>query len=191
MSYGNTHHEHYDEDGNLHGERREIDGDGKEIMRAHYHHGVLHGDYLARQTWSDQIVLQGEYRNGERVGTWREFYDDVEAVFEGEYREGEKEGLWIAHFDDGYERGRLYYKAGQPVATHYIFSHNGALEQVNRFKEGELHGEQLRYFEGSLTDITRYRDGVLHGLTEYFSAGKRYMVWEYADGVEVDYRQEP
>ncbi|MBD3895342.1 hypothetical protein IEI94_05710 [Halomonas sp. ML-15] len=191
LSYESTVHENYDDEGRLHGERREVHEDGTQLVREHYRHGERHGDYIQRHAWNGHIIGEGEYRDGQRIGTWRVFNDSHQATFEGEYVDGEKDGLWVAHFEDGYERGRVRYDAGLPVGDHYIFTHDGAVELVSRYEEGRLHGEQLRYFEGTLSEVRRYRNGEPHGLNEFFLPdGERYMVSEYRDGVLLEREDE-
>jgi antitoxin component YwqK of YwqJK toxin-antitoxin module len=47
--------------------------DGSRLAEATYVHGVLHGPY--RDYWSHGgVSLEGQYRNGLKVGEWR-FYD--------------------------------------------------------------------------------------------------------------------
>lgn len=183
--YGRTVHESYDNEGRLQGERREVAADDQLLVQEHYVEGELHGEQIKRRE-DGRLVSQGEYRRGEKVGTWREYDDSVKGTFEGEYVDGKRSGPWLARSDDGYEMARFHFENGDHTGKSYVFTRNGSLREIIRYKNGKKHGRREGYNNGTLTEVKRFRNGERHGLSEFFlPGGERYMAMEYENGAHV------
>jgi antitoxin component YwqK of YwqJK toxin-antitoxin module len=81
---------------------------GKPLIFAVYGYGSLHGDW-AEYDEQGRVAVKGQYRDGERHGTWAFRTDGIV----GHYRKGQRHGKW------------KYYQ-------------NGRLQRRERYRKGEL-----------------------------------------------------
>lgn len=85
--------------------------DGRPLIFAVYGWGTLHGDWT-EYSRTGEVTLKGQYRQGERRGTWAFREEGIK----GHYKHGMKHGLWKY-----YEKGRVVrsekYRRGRMVRT--------------------------------------------------------------------------
>ena len=85
--------------------------DGRPLIFAVYGWGTLHGDWT-EYAQTGEVTLKGQYRQGERRGTWAFREEGIK----GHYKHGVKHGLWKY-----YEKGRVVrsekYRRGRMVRT--------------------------------------------------------------------------
>ncbi|MDO5981105.1 toxin-antitoxin system YwqK family antitoxin [Flavivirga spongiicola] len=93
--------EHYDNKGNLHGERFVYYPNGQIAEEQNYNNGKLNGV----STWyaANNVVLKAFiYVNGELHGDSKYYNSKGELITEGRYKQGKKHGIWKY-----YENGKL------------------------------------------------------------------------------------
>lgn len=152
---------HYNAQGQEHGEQRESTPDGELRMLAHYRNGKLHGAYEEYNS-TGRLQAKGEYRDDRRHGAWQ-FQDPYEVRFmlwQGEYRQGDQVGDWEARSEAGYVTGRQQYDdQGRAQGRFYTFSDDGLLTEVERYRDGQRHGESISYVGGKPLLRARYENG--------------------------------
>lgn len=120
--------EHYDNQGRLSGERKEVATDGKLLLLEHYLAGKRHGK--AEQYNEHGLLLKGEYVNGLREGYWqfRDDYSSERKIWQGHYRNGKQIGDWQAVSQRGYLLGQGQYdEQGRRQGIFYEFAESGLL----------------------------------------------------------------
>ncbi len=93
--------EHYDDKGNLHGERFVYYPDGQIAEKQNYVNGKLNG----ASTWysiKDVVLKSFIYVDGELHGNSKYYNPKGELITEGRYKQGKKHGIWKY-----YENGKL------------------------------------------------------------------------------------
>jgi antitoxin component YwqK of YwqJK toxin-antitoxin module len=132
------------------GIKREYTADGNVEKTYLYKNGIIIGEGIVKD-------------DGNRNGSWKDFYPDGSLKSEGNYDNGKQVGEW------------KYYHA------------NGKLEQTGKFnKQGKFDGTWKWYFDsGQLIREEHYRNGLKDGLsTEYDESGKVIEEGEFVDGNE-------
>ncbi len=130
--------EHYDNQGQLSGERKEVATDGKLLLLEHYHAGKRHGQ--AEQYNAHGLQLKGEYVNGKRDGYWQ-FQDDYSSevkIWRGNYRDGKQIGDWQAVSKRGYLLSQGQYdEQGRKQGLFYQFTEEGLLFDTRVYIDDE------------------------------------------------------
>lgn len=152
---------HYNAQGQEHGEQRESTPEGQLLLSAHYRNGKLNGAYEEYNS-EGRLQAKGEYREDRRHGLWQ--YQDPYEVrlmrWQGEYRQGDQVGDWVAHSAAGYVTGRQQYDdQGRAQGSFYTFSDEGLLTEIERYRDGLLHGERTSYVGGKPLLRSTYRQG--------------------------------
>ncbi|MED5526810.1 MAG: hypothetical protein VX447_18950 [Pseudomonadota bacterium] len=154
--------EHYNQAGELDGEVREQTPAGQLLLLAHYRRGQEHGQWLQYDE-DGRLLGKGMMEKGLRTGEWvfQAPYEEAPRLWQGRYQAGKQVGKWQAKDEAGYLLGTAQYdQQGRPQGTFYRFAANGLLEEVSRYQDGELDGEQRRYSGGVLYSTEHYRQGV-------------------------------
>lgn len=136
--------EHYDDQGRLSGERREVATDGKLLLLEHYLAGELHGQVA--QYSSRGLLLKGEYVNGQREGYWQfqEDYSSELKIWQGNYRGGKQIGDWQAVSPRGYLLGQGQYdEQGRRQGRFYQFAEDGLLTDIAIYVDDEWQRDKL------------------------------------------------
>jgi len=171
------------------------------------------GEECIRST-NGQLLSQGTWLDGKRVGRWRLWNDDGHLLEEGRYdTAGNRDGLWTqwTRAESGYMRVEDHYNNGVLNGTHvayypsglraasgafdngmkegaWTFLHeNGALEQSVTYHQGALaDGVERRYYDnGQIACEATRRNGVLEGLeTCWYPNGQKDQETPYVDGKE-------
>ena len=69
----------------------EIDDRGQLTLKAHYHNGEYHGDYLAYK--NRKVIERRFYENGKLEGTLKKYYDNGNIMEESLYANGKLNGM--------------------------------------------------------------------------------------------------
>ncbi|MCA9199308.1 MAG: hypothetical protein KDA87_17300 [Planctomycetales bacterium] len=170
-----------------------------ETIKQNYPSGRLH---IQRQ------VTQDEHQNYINHGTWKEFDEQGNVLIEGEYRFGQRVGKWIRWYDDPGQVKFLTYapfnQSTRPFkseaefvddkldGTWTIMDEDGRVFAEWSFAAGRRHGKSTWWYANnqSMREIT-YRDGVLDGtLKEWDANGTPVTEVEYKDGRRLEKTQE-
>ena len=125
--------------------------------------GPWNGKFVAYHN-NGQIQSEGNYENGERVGTWVVYDENGQIIAEGEYKkDGETGREWIGKFIEYYYNGQMRwewnYKNGETVSSFHYFE-NGQLEYEGIYKDGKMDGKWVKYDdEGNITDEDIFENG--------------------------------
>ena len=132
------------------GIRREYDTTGQCIKAEDYKDGILSGEGIVNA-------------EGDREGSWKEYYPGGKIRAEGVYTKGKCTGEWKYYHPDG------------------------KIEQIGKYtKSGKLEGTWKWYYDdGLLAREENYHNGVKDGeSTEYDETGKEIEGGEYVNGQE-------
>lgn len=155
--------EHYDANGKLHGELLATTLDGKLLRREHYQHGKPVGEFENRTPEGD-VIAKGQYVDGSRHGDWiiSDQWYSADKIWHGTFNHGEKIGKWYATDFAGYVVATEQYdQQGRRQGKFYEFSSNGALRQVESYRDDKLDGKQIDYMLGEAFFMYIYENGHL------------------------------
>lgn len=156
--YGTTIHEVYDPEGRLDGPRREIGANGQLRRLETYVHGTLDGPWEERDR-EGRLLSGGAYSAGEKTGPWREGGPHGEEYWQGSYVAGLRNGPWERLDAQGYRLERARYEDGARDRLRYLFRPDGAVGEVQSWKDGERDGYTTRYEHGLPVGCDLWRDG--------------------------------
>jgi antitoxin component YwqK of YwqJK toxin-antitoxin module len=110
------------------------------------------------------IIATGHYKNGKKIGFWKEWYTI-------------KDGEWHFWYEKGVPKKECNYNSGKLEGEFSSWFANGQLENVGNYKNGEIKGEWRYYdkngkllahfnYDGEIwadknLDVSRYRNGDL------------------------------
>lgn len=126
-----------------------------------------------------KLLLQGNIRDGEKIGKWISYFEDGDIKEEGLY-EGDIYKIinsWVA-------KGEQTVKDGQGI---YIsnYSDKGSVFESGKIVNGLRESTWNTYFEstGSLNNSNNYQQGILHGQhNSYYETGETYLTGEMKNG---------
>lgn len=163
---------------------KRFDSDGTMIERKETLDNQPHGEMVRRWRWN--IIEHGQYKDGELHGRFYAVNDKGEVVTEGEYRSGQKVGTWEEF--DGYNRVvQTFDDEGQLHGEFKRYSEDGVLTQLLTYQHGVQHGPAEAYtVQGDLTSKGEYVDDQRHGEWEVAVAwGENRAQGHYRNGVQV------
>ena len=175
------------------------------------------GTIKKENTWFINGIKETEvpYKGGLPHGHFRQWTHKGEVILEGDYENGKREGTWISRYPDRKKRGERYYKGGLPVGDWYGAHPDGkpAFEEhysergdsigvwKKWYKNGNLAEENSCFGKVEKGSLKKFRnDGTLefekeceHGVfngrqVHYYSDGKK-IQWE--EGPDVNYLGQP
>ncbi|MBL3574156.1 hypothetical protein JMK10_21955 [Rhodovulum sulfidophilum] len=156
--YGTAIHEVYDPEGRLDGTRREIGANGQLRRLETYVHGTLDGPWEERDR-EGRLLSGGAYSEGQKTGPWREGGPHGEEYWQGSYVAGLRNGPWERFDAQGYRLERVRYEDGTRDGLRYLFRPDGAVGEVQSWKNGERDGYTTRYEDGLPVGRDLWRDG--------------------------------
>lgn len=159
-SYGTTIHEFYDPQGNLDGELQMIGMNGQRVMLETYEHGTLDGPYEERDI-DGNIIDRGRYADGLKEGPWREQIPYRLEHWEGSYSAGERQGRWERFDGSGYRVEVAHFEEGLRDGLTYLFGPDGALSEVQAWKQDSRDGYATYYDDGLPVVRDLWREGSL------------------------------
>ncbi|MFH0900457.1 MAG: hypothetical protein V2A73_07495 [Pseudomonadota bacterium] len=146
--------------------------------------GKKEGHWVSVDKDTGAVVDEGDFRQGRRVGRWREYLQRSREYFEGEYVDGKRVGEWkyydasqrlhsLEHYVDGRLHGQITY-----------WDENGILYGTCAFAHGWRHGECVKYHRpGVLASKETRQYGNREGLvTEWYENGQKKKETTYRFG---------
>ena len=105
------------------------------------------------------MIVQGEYIDGRREGTWTYVHGDHRE--EGAYKDGLREGTWNYTYPNGKRNFVGDFVNGEPHGKHRWWWPNGQLKQEARYTMGLAQGDVVHYdTDGRPVLVVKYKDGV-------------------------------
>jgi antitoxin component YwqK of YwqJK toxin-antitoxin module len=156
--------EHFNQQGQLAGEQKEVTADGTVMRLEFYKNDKLHGDYL-RRNFDGQIQAKGRYVNGQREGAWQlqdeNSYRELK-LWHGSFKGGREVGKWQAFSANGHLLGLMQYdEQGRIQGKVYSFNEDGSLFQSDEYVDHQLHGQSVLYASGEPFSVHVFEQGRL------------------------------
>lgn len=134
----------YNEVGDLQKEEEYVSGrrEGLSIEYDDEEEKVLEGMYkddLRQGFWTIRIgdlISQGEYKYGEKIGLWKSSYLNGNKAFKGNFSGGKESGTHIYYYQNGRIEHNEQWKNGKPIKSWNYYSENGNLKFTIYYKNG-------------------------------------------------------
>ncbi|MDR2920317.1 MAG: hypothetical protein LBV72_13265 [Tannerella sp.] len=181
---GNIKWDCYYEEGKMHGQQTQLfisSLHGYYVKTSNYEHGVLVGDYSEVYP-NGKIKEKGKYdKNGKKTGTWTTGNKDGSLIDECEYKNGERDGKRKTFFNDNTVSKIQTYKAGEitGLTTEYNYKTH-KLESETTYLEGRKEGPfKVYHDDGKTVKIQgEYLRGNVTKQKQYYANGKLHLVQE-------------
>ena len=95
-------------------------------------------------SYNDEFIYEGEYKNGERNGKGKEYDDEGNLLFEGEYKNGKKNGKGAEYYN-GYLKFKGEYLNGERSNKGKEYREND-LKFEGEYKKDKRNGKGKEYF---------------------------------------------
>ena len=129
--------------------------------------------------YNNNLMLEGEYLNGEKNGKIREYYDNGKLRLEGEYLNGEKNGKFKDYFDNGKLRLEEEYLNGEKNGKCKQYNDSGVMIFEGDYKNGKKNGKIKEYnYKGGLTFEGEYLNGKKNGIVKQFAYDSLELIFE-------------
>lgn len=111
--------------------------------------------------YTENISTEESYKNGQREGISKKYYDTGELFEEIEYQHDVKDGRWIQYFENGKTRLISSYKKGVRTGIFQTFYESGQPEIKGSFSDNLMDGD-WHYYDESHTEkmVIRYSKGI-------------------------------
>ncbi|GAB2456145.1 hypothetical protein GCM10011375_04200 [Hymenobacter qilianensis] len=152
---------------------------GKTELSYSQQQGNRHGAFRSYHPTTGKIAMEGTYRNGQREGEWKQYYDSGKLRSKGTYRNGEEEGEWQYLFENGQPDMTRTFVGGElqgPARQHNM---QGELLVEKMFERGEAVSFRGSGSDGKPTGAYQALTGIL---TTQFANGKPATVENYKGG---------
>jgi antitoxin component YwqK of YwqJK toxin-antitoxin module len=112
--------------------------------------------------YQKQVILEtrGSWAGKLLHGRYETFYPNHNLLEQGEYRNGYKVGEWSKWYPNGEIAERINWKNGLADGCFERYDNNGDLVEQGKYKQGEIHGLVISYKDGKRTK-SRYRNGIV------------------------------
>ena len=70
-------------------------------------------------------MKRGNFKNGEREGTWVGYHENGQLWIKGYYKNNKREGTWVSYHENGQLRSRGNYKDGEREGTWVFYNDIG------------------------------------------------------------------
>lgn len=152
---------------------------------------VLHGPYQ-QHTRNKQLLEQGVYDKGLKVGAWRQWYGAGHLASQIEYKKGLLHGNWLSYTPGGAIAWSRSYKKGLPHGKWINYYANSRPQMQEQWKEGIKEGDFQEYYpSGAIKKEGSYRKGLLHGKLREYSETGTVLQDRYRNGELKIKKQEP
>ena len=132
--------------------------------------------------FNDELLYEGDYKNGERNGKGKEYYKDGKLKFEGEYKNGKRNGKGKEYLDNKIIKYEGEYLNGKKWNGKGYDNHNKVAYEL---KNGNWFLKEYNY-KGELIFEGEYLNGEKNGKgKEYNDKGELIFEGEYLNGVRI------
>ena len=95
-----------------------------------------------------QVSWEGFYKNGIRVGEWKNYYKSGRVKLKFSYSQiGLLEGSRIEYYENGQAKEIFHYENGKKNGEWMTYYENSLIKSTAVFKDGWLEGEKISYYE--------------------------------------------
>lgn len=105
-------------------------------------------------------------------------YSATQVIEEGEYKDGRKVGLWISYYSNGKKKNEITYVSGRPSGPYTTYYTNGNVEEQGNWKSNRNVGTFKRYHEnGKVSQEFNFDpSGKRAGTQKYFYDNGQLMI---------------
>lgn len=122
----------------VHGEREglsiEYDDEGVKILEGMYKSDTRQGFWVVRQ---GDLITQGEYTYGEKIGVWKSSFLNGNKAFRGEFFADKPNGRHVYFYKNGRVEHDEQWRNGKAVKSWNYYQENGQLKYTVYYKNGE------------------------------------------------------
>ncbi|PSL10259.1 antitoxin component YwqK of YwqJK toxin-antitoxin module [Marinobacterium halophilum] len=150
-------------------------------QRVNYQNGRQHGDY-ERRLLSGELLEQGEYAEGVKVGRW-EYRDDYSHRIEHFNRKGQYDGEQRYLMPDGQLKRLAHYRNDQLQGAYEEYDEDGRLIAKGSYQDNQRHGAwqhlddyelQHLLWQGEYHQGDKVGDWVAHSAAGYVTGREQY-----------------
>ena len=113
--------------------------------------GKLASGIITKRDYDGIIIFEQKVKDGLADGKHRTYYTDLEGKrypkTVGEYKKGEKEGTWKEYYINGELQEVAKYENGKLEGEYKSYYRNKKLESEGEFEEGNKEGKSIYYYE--------------------------------------------
>lgn len=132
---------------------------------------------------------EGELKNGQPVGIWKNYYESGALKSFGERQGKNLVGLWSFYSQDSLLIEEINYSEGLRDGVTKKYTKEGFLEEEIEFKAGKKEGMSKEFdVDGRVISETTFTQGREHGWAyEFNAAGKIITLKKYKNGIQERY----
>lgn len=165
----------------------EYDMDGKLEVEGIYKEGQLEGEFTR---YSDYSILEtGSYKNGKKIGPWIRYFPYTKIMEANEFYDenGNRVGTWKYYYDTKRLARIETYENGIAVGTWEEYYPNKAIAKRKTFELGVPVGKYEEFFDdGSPSVQGQYENGMKTGLWKsFFPDGILFSIGEYRNDLKT------
>ena len=127
-----------------------------------------------------ELFIEGRYKNGEKDGEWKTYYDNGQLDIIGRYNDGKMTGKFEFYYKDGVLSRETNYKNGKEDGLNIQWYHHGEREYEQIWENGELQSEKRWDEEGK--EIIKTEDSEIQVSTPKSVLGPGEHKGDYKDG---------
>jgi antitoxin component YwqK of YwqJK toxin-antitoxin module len=140
---------------------------------------------------SGELMLEGQYKDGKRVGEWIGYYTNGQISNISTFTDGKKDIPEISYYKDGtvksktenvgdihiqknyFESGKLFFERAYKSGYYKEFTEDGVLKIEANYKDFNLYGKWKEYYnDGKVKWSVSYESGYRNGVyEEYYENG--------------------
>ena len=118
-----------------------------------------------------QVYWEPAYSRYVQHGYYEGFHEDGALRVAGQYRHGNRIGLWIEWYQNGKKKGEINWADGKPEGEVTEWYENGQVRNRGTWKEGGRHGQSTWWYETGIKEKeVTYVDGEPHGVWTYWDS---------------------
>lgn len=136
---------------------------------------------------SGELMLEGQYKGGKRVGQWIGYYKNGQISNVSTFTDGKKDLPEISYYDDGtlkskiekegnihversyFKSGSLFFERAYKSGYYKEFTEEGSLKIEANYRDFNLYGKWKEYYKsGDVKWSVSYEDGYRNGIYEEF-----------------------
>lgn len=144
--------------------------DNKSITVESYENGLKSGEWQENFfTDTKPLLYVGNYKNNQKTGVWKYYYENGQIKSITTYVDGEIDGNYKDYYDTGKLKRDYNNIKGKTNGEFKGYNSNGTLSAVGNYNDDEKSGEWKYYYDnGQVKRIGNYINGELDGEWKYY-----------------------
>jgi antitoxin component YwqK of YwqJK toxin-antitoxin module len=128
------------------------------------------------------IKSEGEYKNNRRVGVWKYYYHNGNIEQKGNFLHGVPHGQWIWYYETGNVKREEYYRLGKEDGESVEYDEYGEITAKGNYIEGLKEGKWFFDFQVHIEE-GNFKNDFKHGMWNYkYPNGKLYFEGRFIQG---------